>query len=42
MHLYEMFKIDALETSQGRHFKEIFSGRFEDVRRKFVLNCKNK
>ena len=42
MHLYERFKIDALWTSQGRHSKEDFSGRFEDVRRTFLLNCKSK
>ena len=32
MHLYERFKIDAWRTSQGRQFKEVFSGRFEHVR----------
>ena len=37
MHLYKEFKIDALGTSQGRHSKEVFSGRFEDI-----LNCENK
>ena len=42
MHLYERFKIDALGTSQVRHPKEVFSGRFEDVHRTFLLNCKNK
>ena len=42
MHLYERFNIDALGTSQGRHSKEIFSGRFEDVQGTFLLNCKNK
>ena len=42
VHLYERFKIDTLGTSKGRHSKEVFSGRFEDVRRTFLLNCKNK
>ena len=42
MHLYERFKMDALGTSQGRHSKEVFSGRLEDIRRTFLLNCKNK
>ena len=42
MHLYERFKIDVLGTSEGRHFKEVFSARFEDVHRTFLLNCKNK
>ena len=41
-HLYERFKIDALGISQARHSKEVFSGRFEDVLRTFLLNCKNK
>ena len=42
MYLYKRFKIDALGTSQERHSKEVFSGRIEDVRRTFLLNCKNK
>ena len=42
MHLCERFKIDALGTSQGPYSKEVFSGRFEDVQRTFLLNCKNK
>ena len=42
MHLYERFKIDALGTSQGRHPKDTFSRRFEDVQRTFLQNCKNK
>ena len=42
MHLYERFKIDALTTSQGRHSKEVFLGRFEYIRKAFLLNCKNK
>ena len=42
MHMYERFKIDAPGTSQGRHPKEVFSGRLEDVLRTFLLNCKNK
>ena len=40
--LYKRFKIDALGTSQERHSKEVFSGRYEDVRRTFLLNCENK
>ena len=42
MHLHGRFKIDALGTSQGRHSKQVFSGRFEDVHRTFLQNCKNK
>ena len=42
MHLYETFKIDALGTSKGRYPEEVFSGRFEDIRRTFLLSCKNK
>ena len=42
MYLYEIAKYDALGTSQGRHSREVFSGRFEDVRKRFFLNCKNK
>ena len=42
MHLYERFKIDTLWTSQERHSKEVFSRRFENGRRTFLLNCKNK
>ena len=40
--LYERLKIDALGTSQKRHPKEVFSGRFKDVRNTFFLNLKNK
>ena len=40
MHLYERFKIDALGTSQGRHPKEVFSGRFEDVYGTFLLTVR--
>ena len=42
MHLFEKFKIDALGTSQGRYPKDGFSGCFEDVRRTFLQNYKNK
>ena len=42
MHLYERFKIDVLRMSQGRHPTNAFSGSFEDVRRTFLQNCKNK
>ena len=42
MHLYERFKIDVLGTSQGRHATDIFLGCFEDVRRTFLQNFKNK
>ena len=42
MHLYERFKINVLATSQGRHPKDVFSGRFEDVRRTFRQSFKNK
>ena len=31
MHLYEMFKIDVLGTSQGRHPTGVFLGRFENI-----------
>ena len=41
MHLYERLKIDFLETSQGCYPTDIFSGRFQDVHRKFHQNCKN-
>ena len=40
--MYERLKIDALGMSPGRHSKDVFSGPFEDVRRTFLLNCKNK
>ena len=39
MHLYERFKIDALGMSQGLHPMEVFLGRFEDFRRKFLLTA---
>ena len=42
MHLYERFKTNVLATSQGRHPTDVFSGRFEDVRRTFRQNFKNK
>ena len=42
MHLYERFKIDVLGASQGRHPTDFFSERFEDVRRMFLQNFKNK
>ena len=42
MHLHVSLKIDALATSQERHSNEVFSGSFEDVRRTFLLNSKNK
>ena len=42
MHSYERFKIDVLGTSQGRHPTDVFSGRFEDDRRTFLQNLKNK
>ena len=42
MYLYRRFKIDVLGTSQGRHPTDVFSGRFEDVRRTFLQNFRNK
>ena len=42
MHLYKRFKIEVLGTSQGRDPTDVFSARFEDVRRKFLQNFKNK
>ena len=42
MHLCGRLKVDALGMPQGRHPKEVFSGCFEDARRTFLLNCKNK
>ena len=42
MHMYGRFKIVILGMSQGRHSKDTFSGRFEDVHRTFLQNCKNK
>ena len=42
IHLYERFKTDALGSSQGRHSKDVFSKRFEDVRRTFLQNYENK
>ena len=41
MHLYERFKIDILETSQGFHPMNVFLGRFKYVRRTVLQNCKN-
>ena len=40
MRLYERFKIDVLETFQRRHSTDVFSGRFEDVRKTFLQNFK--
>ena len=42
MHLHERFKIDAFETSQGRDPTDFFSESFEDIRRTFLQNFKNK
>ena len=42
MHLYNRFKNDILVTSKGRHLTDVFSELFEDVRRNFHLNFKNK
>ena len=42
MHLYERFEIDVLGTSQGRHPMDVFSGRFEDLRKTFLQKFKNK
>ena len=42
MHLYKRFKVYVLGTSQGRHPTDIFWGRFEDVRKTFLQNLKNK
>ena len=42
MHLYYRFKIDVLGTSQTRHPTDVFSERFEDIRRTFLQNFKNK
>ena len=42
MHLYVSFKIEALGMSQGHHPTDVFSGRFEDVRRTFFQIFKNK
>ena len=42
MHMYGRFKIVILGMSQGRHPKDTFSGRFEDVHKTFLQNCKNK
>ena len=42
MHLYEMFKIDVLGTSQGPHPMDVFLEGFEDVRRMFFQKFKNK
>ena len=41
-HLYERLKIEVLGTLQGRHPTDVFSGCFEDVRRTFLQNFKNK
>ena len=42
MHLFERVKIDAMGTSQGCHPTDVFSVRFETVRRTFLQNFKNK
>ena len=42
MHLYQRFKINFLETSQGRYPMDIFLGRFKDVRKTFLQNFINK
>ena len=42
IYLYKRFKIDSLGMFQGRHPMDVFSGRFEDVRRTFLQNFKNK
>ena len=42
IHLYNRFKNDVLVTSKGRHLTDVFSERFEDVRRIFHQNFKNK
>ena len=42
MHLCERFKIDVLGTSQGRYAMDVFSGRFEEVYRTVLQDCKNK
>ena len=42
MHLYKRFRTGVLGTSQGRHPRDIFKGSFEDVRRTFLQNLKNK
>ena len=42
MNLDERLNIDVLRMSQGRHPTDNFSGRFEDVRRRFLQNFKNK
>ena len=41
MYMYQKFKTDLLGTSQENHPTDIFSGRFEDVRRMFLQNVKN-
>ena len=41
MYCCERFKIDVLETSQGRHPMDVLSGCFEDVHRRVLENCKN-
>ena len=42
MFLHESFKIDILGTSQKCRPMVVFSRRFEDVRRMFLENSKNK
>ena len=42
MQFYKILNTDVLGTSQGRHPTDIFLGRFEDVRRTFLQNFKNK
>ena len=42
MHLYKSYKIYVLGMSKGRHLTDVFSQRFDDVRRKFLQNFKKK
>ena len=42
MYLQEKIKIDVRETSQERNLTDVFLERFEDVRRTFLQNIKNK
>ena len=42
MHLYQRLKIDVLGTSQIRRSTDVFSGRFEDARRRFLQNFNDK
>ena len=42
MNLQQRYKIDVLETSHGLDPMDVFSERFDNVRRKFLQNFKNK